>query len=336
LVKSGERQLLFLNAKYNAKVTKYDVIKAPRAVPVDKNDPTEGKIDMKNGKEITDKMYAIKQKIGDKSLNNYYGYQKVKYADGSPLIAEYDSEGNPVYVYKFINLHGDGMYATEYYGDGRPSVFNNGSEKNVKNIEGTIVSNEIPDQVIVDYYGGENVPTSEADVITSTIENETSVAPTQAVSEEIQNEGSIVYYSEDGDVGITVGSDREGYVNVKFDGTDEIVEVKKDELESSSLENMFEASYFVNLDRRIGDMVTINNAEVRLLDVQETEYEEEQEDGETYNTVKFLKAQSKSGRVFPIMATYNFETNETEFDDNPTDEDLGISPDMYDTEDFQC
>jgi hypothetical protein len=172
LVKSGERQLLFLNAKYNAKVTKYDVIKAPRAIPIDEDDPTEGKLDIKNGKEITDEMYAKKQKIGDTSLNNYYGYQKVKYADGSPLIAEYDGEGNPVYVYKFINLHGDGMYATEYYGDGRPSIFNNGSEKNVKNIEGTIVSNEIPDQDIVNYYGGESVPLSEADVITATIQKE--------------------------------------------------------------------------------------------------------------------------------------------------------------------
>jgi hypothetical protein len=107
----------------------------------------------------------------------------VKYADGSPVVARYDNEGNPVYVYKFINLHGDGQYATEYYGDGRPSVFNNGSQKNVKNVEGTIVSNEIPDQAIIDLYGGESVPQDVADPIIATIEKETeNVVPAQPIA----------------------------------------------------------------------------------------------------------------------------------------------------------
>jgi hypothetical protein len=172
-VNTNKRHLLFINTKYQARVSNYDVIKMPRAVPINKKDVTEGKVDVGTGLEITNQTYADNIKRGDTSLMNYYGYQKVKYADGSPLIAHYDGEGNPVYVYKFINLHGDGMYATEYYGDGRPSVFNNGSQKNVKNIEGTIVSNEILDQDIVDFYGGETVPLDVADPIIATIERET-------------------------------------------------------------------------------------------------------------------------------------------------------------------
>ena len=171
-VNSQKRHLLFINTKYDAKVSNYDVIKMPRAISINKKKVEEGKIDVATGMEITNQTYAEKIKKGDTSLRNYYGYQKVKYADGSPLIARYDEDGNPVYVYKFINLHGDGMYASEYYGDGRPSIFNNGSQKNVRNVEGTLVSNEILDQDIVDFYGGETVPLDVADPIVATIEKE--------------------------------------------------------------------------------------------------------------------------------------------------------------------
>jgi len=171
-VNTNKRDLMFVNTKYQAKVSNYDVIKMPRTISIDKKKADEGKIDVATGLEITNQVYAEKAKKGDLSLKNFYGYQKVKYADGSPLVAYYDNEGNAVYVYKFINLHGDGQYATEYYGDGRPSVFSNGSQKNVRNVEGTLVSNEIPDQAIIDYYGGETVPQEEADPIIATIERE--------------------------------------------------------------------------------------------------------------------------------------------------------------------
>jgi hypothetical protein len=191
-VKSNNRQILLLNTKYNAKVTNYDVVKVPRAISIDKKKAEEGKIDVATGTEITNQTYAEKIKKGDTSLQNYYGYQKVKYADGSPVIASYDQEGNPIYVYKFINLHGDGVYATEFYGDGRPSVFSNGSQKNVKNVGGTLISNEIPDQDIINYYGGESFPLDEADPITATIEKESenvvSLQPSTSVEREFTPE----------------------------------------------------------------------------------------------------------------------------------------------------
>ena len=194
-----QRDLLFINTKFQGKVANYDVIKVPRTVRIDKKDVTEGNIDVRTGQEITPADYAIRTEKGDLSLRNYFGYQKVKYADGSPVVAYYDNDDNPVYVYKFINLHGDGQYATEYYGDGRPSIFNNGSEKNVKNIEGTLVSNEIPDQAIIDYYGGAPVPQDEASPIIATVQRElASPAPTQQTK--TSNQVEVVERYTDADV----------------------------------------------------------------------------------------------------------------------------------------
>ena len=150
---------LFLNEKYDAKAVKYDVVKVQRASPINKKNANEGKLDVATGMEITNKMYAEKTKKGDTSLQNFYGYKKVKNADGSPVVARYDRDGNAIYVYKFINLHGDGEYATEYYGDGRPSVFNNGSQKNVvTTADGSKVSGEIADGVIADLYADKISP----------------------------------------------------------------------------------------------------------------------------------------------------------------------------------
>ncbi len=151
-VKTMQRQLLFLNEKYDAKGSNYDVVKVPRALPINKKKLDEGKFDIATGLEITNQTYAEKIKNGDTSLQNYYGYQKVKNVDGSPVIAGRDRDGNAIYVYKFINLHGDGNYTTEYYGDGRPSVFNNGTQKNIINVNGSKVSGEISDAAIVDYF----------------------------------------------------------------------------------------------------------------------------------------------------------------------------------------
>jgi ribosomal protein S19 len=78
---------------------------------------------------------------GDTSLTDYYGYQKVKYSNGTPVTT---AEGD--YVYKLVNLLGDGNLVSEYYLDGRFSVLNNGTVK---------IQDEIPDSVIIDYFGGE-------------------------------------------------------------------------------------------------------------------------------------------------------------------------------------
>ena len=85
-------------------------------------------------------MKAVRM-AGDTSLTDVFGYQKVKYLNGNPV-----TTSNGDYVYKLVNLLGDGNLVSEYYLDGRQSVLNNGTVK---------IENEIPDSVIIDYFGGE-------------------------------------------------------------------------------------------------------------------------------------------------------------------------------------
>ena len=84
---------------------------------------------------------------GNLSFRDYLGYQKVKDAYGNPVIESVDKQGNQTFVYKLINLYGDGMYASEYYTELNPSPLNNGTLK---------IENEIPNEDIIAYYG-ENV-----------------------------------------------------------------------------------------------------------------------------------------------------------------------------------
>jgi hypothetical protein len=407
-VNTNNRDLIFISSKYQGKVANYDVIKVPRTVRINKDDVTDGNIDVKTGEEITPKDYAIRTEKGDLSLRNYFGYQKVKYADGSPVVAYYDKDGNPVYVYKFINLHGDGQYATEYYGDGRPSIFNNGSEKNVKNIEGTIVSNEIPDKAIIDYYGGEDVPQDEASSIIATVQTESAVpSSAQPVSENTRKElftvekgtaqksfrGKSIEFVDNIDSKketVVAMSNREGKILVnekamqqkfndkswtnpakQLDGSFAtplaenefgtfnewltfalIHEVKHDTIKKAEGEttgqyedrinqaaiadlrenynvptiDLFKESRFNNIEKEIGDILIINDVKLRLLEVTKT----------TFEDVKLLKLQSKSGLLSAATISYYEEDNTTAIQLNPTAEDLGLEEDEYNTDDFKC
>jgi len=273
-VNSQKRHLLFINSKYNAKVANYDVIKMPRAVSINKKDLNEGKIDVATGLEITNETYAEKIKKGDTSLQNYYGYKKVKYADGTPLVARYDEEGNPVYVYKFINLHGDGQYATEYYGDGRPSVFKNGSQKNLKEENGVKVSAEIPDQDIINFYGGVSVPVDQSDIITATIEKETenvvssqSVTPmAQPVSEEIP----VIYKDKEKRIRLEYPKEIEGV------SSDLLVKLSNIKYENSPIadeDSLFKKDYDKIIENKYGKAAGIYVDEARTeITIEEAEF----------------------------------------------------------------
>ena len=65
-----------------------------------------------------------------------HGYMKVKDAFGKPIL---NPDGK--FVYKRVNLLGDGQYLTEHYVDNRPSAVDNGTYK---------VEAEIPDYMIVE------------------------------------------------------------------------------------------------------------------------------------------------------------------------------------------
>jgi hypothetical protein len=141
-IMSTDRKILLIGEKYNMADTKSDFIKVPRVVTDRK---TGERIDMTTGLSVNNATYAIKKAQGDPSLRDVYGYQKVKDEYGNPLIASYDNKGNATYVYKMINLYGDGMFASEYNINNTPSDIDNGTVK---------ISNEIPDTDIIDYYGG--------------------------------------------------------------------------------------------------------------------------------------------------------------------------------------
>jgi hypothetical protein len=144
-IKSTDRKILLLSERYNAASLKYDFVKVPRVV---EDSFTGTRVNMTNGENVTNSMFAIKKSKGDLSLKDIYGYQKVKYADGSPVIV-YDDKGVGSHVYKLVNLYGDGQLASEYYENNIPSVLNNGTVK---------IANEITDEEIIAHYGGQTQP----------------------------------------------------------------------------------------------------------------------------------------------------------------------------------
>ena len=144
-IKSSERKILLLSEKWNAYDIQSDFITVPRVVTDRK---TGASIDMVTGLTITKLDYAVRKAKGDYSLKDVFGYAKVKLRDGSPLTTP-DKQGNLQHVYKLVNLYGDGDRASEYYTDFIPSVLENG----------TIEMNQIiPDEKIIEYYGGKVQP----------------------------------------------------------------------------------------------------------------------------------------------------------------------------------
>ena len=166
----------------------------------------------------------------------------------------------------------------------------------------------------------ENMPTSPI------IKSQPTQSKTVSPEVEIENEGSIVYDPEEERVGMTVGSTKEGYINVEFDGDDKVYTFKKDQLELSDAFNLREASRFNTIELEVNGIITVDNANLRLLSVEETDYED----------VKFLKLQSKSGLIVPAIITYNEETGKSEIEPNPTADDLGLDEEDYNTDDFKC
>ncbi len=145
-IKSMDRRILLLSDKYNYFDVKNDFVKVPRVV-TDKK--TGANIDMVTGKTITKLDFATRKKKGDYTLQDVFGYAKVKLPNGEPLIYyKKDKNGDfqSQYVYKLINLYGDGQRASEHYSDFRRSVIENGTIQ---------INQEIPDADIIEFYGGE-------------------------------------------------------------------------------------------------------------------------------------------------------------------------------------
>jgi hypothetical protein len=119
-------------------------------------------VDFLTGKTITNLFYAQRKRKGDTDSYKTYGYQLVRYGDGSPLI---NAEGK--YVYKLVNLYGDGQLASEYHTSPVPSVLNNNTVE---------MDVEIPNRDIISYFAPqikeEIVSLQEGDILTESLEDE--------------------------------------------------------------------------------------------------------------------------------------------------------------------
>jgi hypothetical protein len=131
---SEANKMVIVRSRYG-KGASNDVIIIPAILDI------EGEmVEFTTGRTITKAQYAIRKTKGDPTLTEVYGYQKVKYKDGTPLT---NYKGN--YVYKMINLHGDGQFASEYYVNPIPSVLNNNTIKPII---------EMPNEEIIKHFDG--------------------------------------------------------------------------------------------------------------------------------------------------------------------------------------
>lgn len=138
-IKSSDRKIMELTDTYDSFHIQHDYLLVPRVVKVK---ATGDKIDIFNGRTITKSMFKQRSLRGDMSLREKIGYEKVRDDLGNP-VTYIDKEGNTKYIYKMINLWGDGQYASEYYGGPRQSVLNNGTVK---------IETEIPTADIIKYF----------------------------------------------------------------------------------------------------------------------------------------------------------------------------------------
>ncbi len=126
----NQRQVMRLHPK--AKGASNSVIIVPRVITVGE---AKSMVDFITGETVTKSEFAIKKQSGDTSITALYGYKRIEDNDGEPLLT---SDG--YYIYKQINLLGDGQYASEYKLFPTKSPINNGTIK---------VEQEIPDLDII-------------------------------------------------------------------------------------------------------------------------------------------------------------------------------------------
>jgi len=133
-IQSTDRRVLLLSEKFNAKHVGYDVVKVPRVITMKGGEM----VDIVTGRNITPAERVRRIASGESGLNDVFGYQKVRYGNGEPVVTE---KGQ--HVYKLTNLYGDGSLVSEYYTDARPSVVDNGTVK---------ISDNISNDTLIEYF----------------------------------------------------------------------------------------------------------------------------------------------------------------------------------------
>lgn len=132
----GENDKLVLSVGERSKAGGYDMITIPRIITTKYGEM----IDFMTGKTITRAGYAELKAKGDPMIGQMFGYQKVKFISGEAL-RTYQGK----FVFKMVNLYGDGQFISEYYKFNKPSELDNNTGK---------VTDEIPNSEIIKYFTG--------------------------------------------------------------------------------------------------------------------------------------------------------------------------------------
>jgi hypothetical protein len=132
----GENDKLVLSVGERSKAAGYDMITIPRIITTKYGEM----IDFMTGKTITRAGYAELKAKGDPIIGQMFGYQKVKFISGEAL-RTYKGK----FVFKMVNLYGDGQFISEYYKFNKPSELDNNTGK---------VTDEIPNSEIIKYFTG--------------------------------------------------------------------------------------------------------------------------------------------------------------------------------------
>ena len=143
---SAERKknlILTLSTKYNFKQAGSEYVLVDRFLKIPKTDLY---VDIATGESYSMSDYRRLIAKGNLIAKQVYGYQLVRYQDGTPVVT-YDKNGVMSYVYKLINLYGDSPNVYEYYKDFIESKIPNNSMK---------IKNEVDNDLIYKYYEGVN------------------------------------------------------------------------------------------------------------------------------------------------------------------------------------
>jgi hypothetical protein len=124
--KRGEESVRDLIGLYpKSKGAAYDLVVVPRAINAKGGDT----IDYETGYSVQASDFAIEMQKDESAYSKVYGYQKVKYSDGTPVMITMYDDGPALNVYKLVNLYSDGRFLTEYYNTLQKSELENGTVK---------------------------------------------------------------------------------------------------------------------------------------------------------------------------------------------------------------
>jgi predicted NAD-dependent protein-ADP-ribosyltransferase YbiA (DUF1768 family) len=132
----GENDKLVLTVGEKSKAAGYDIVTIPRIITTKYGE----RIDFITGRTVTKAAYDEMKAKGDPMINQVFGYQKVKFVGGEAL-RTYKGK----FVFKMVNLYGDGQFISEYHKFNKPSELDNNTGK---------VTDEIPNSEIVKYFTG--------------------------------------------------------------------------------------------------------------------------------------------------------------------------------------